>query len=118
MHRVSRRAVLRVALVVLVLPLAAGCGGSVSKSNYDKIKDGMTLAQVEAILGKGKEQVSTSTGGAVEVPGGSVGGVTVPGQTVNVPKMSGKGMVWQDGNKVITITFINDKVMSKAQAGL
>lgn len=97
----------------------AGCGGSkVTKANYEKIKDGMTLAEIEGILGKGTEQASSNTGGAVAVPGASVGGVSVPGQTVNMPKMSAKVMVWQDGTKIISITFVNDKMMAKAQAGL
>ena len=82
-----------------------GCGSKVSKANYDKIKDGMSLAEVEGILGKGTEQSSAS------VPGVSAGGVSVPGA-------SAKGMVWQDGGKMISITFLNDKVMGKAQAGL
>ena len=104
-------------LALLLLTLT-GCGSKISKSNYDKIKDGMTLAEVEETLGKGSEQASSNTGGPVEVPGMSAGGVSVPGQTVNMPKMSGKAMVWQEGGKVISITFINDKAMGKAQTGL
>lgn len=82
-----------------------GCGDRISKSNYDKIKDGMTIKEVEYILGRGEEQSSVS------VPGASVGGVSVPG-------MSGKNYVWKDGNKVITVSFLNDKVFGKAQLGL
>jgi hypothetical protein len=78
----------------------AGCGGSrVSQSNYEKIQNGMTLSKVEAILGKGKEQGSS---------GGSFGGIT----------MEAKGMVWQDGNKIITVMFMNGEVTAKSQVGL
>jgi hypothetical protein len=99
------RAMQLVCILAFCLALV-GCGGSkVSKVNYDKIKDGMTVAEVEGILGKGEEQASVS------VPGASAGGVSVPG-------MSGKNYVWKDGTKVITITFLNDKVSAKAQAGL
>lgn len=48
-----------VALVCLALP---ACGGSkrVTKANYDRIKTDMTLAEVEAILGKGDGEGGTS----------------------------------------------------------
>jgi len=83
-----------------LLAVALGCGGMnrVNQANYQKIEDGMSLSQVESILGKGKEQASS---------GGSFGGIT----------MQAKGMVWQDGNKVITVMFMNDAVQSKAQMG-
>jgi hypothetical protein len=90
----------------------------ITKANYNKIKDGMTVAAVEGILGKGEEQASVDAGGSVDIPGQNVGGINVPGQKVEVPKMSAKNYVWKDGTKIITITFINDKVTAKAQAGL
>ena len=101
----SRRGVLRVVAAVALSAVLTGCGSKVSKDNFDKVKDGMTLSEVEGLLGKGKEQSSAS------VPGASAGGVTIPGA-------SAKGMVWQDGNKMISVTFVNDKVMGKAQTGL
>ena len=33
-----------------------GCGSKVSKGNYDKITNGMTVAEVEGIMGKGTEE--------------------------------------------------------------
>ena len=86
-------------LAGFLLAFVAGCGGKVTKSNYDKVTTGMTLAEVENILGKGAEQA----GG-----GGVLGKITG----------SGKVVTWEDGEKVITITFINDKVTTKLQKGL
>jgi hypothetical protein len=83
----------------LLLASAAGCGSKVTKSNYDKVKTGMTLAEVEKILGKGTEQAGI--GGALEGLTGSA-----------------KVLTWEDGEKVITITFVNDKVTTKVQKGL
>ncbi|HUS92147.1 MAG TPA: hypothetical protein VM695_09880 [Phycisphaerae bacterium] len=84
----------------LMVSLLAGCGGSkVTKGNFDQIKNGMTVAEVEGVLGKGVEQA----GGGV-----SVGGVD----------LSGKSMVWKDGTKKIVVTFANGKVMAKVQEGL
>jgi len=77
-----------------------GCSGNpVTQSNYDKIKNGMKESEVAAILGKGKEQASS---------GGDFGGIS----------MNGKSMVWQNGNEIITVMFMNGEVMSKAQMGL
>ena len=94
----------RIALVCIVLLglgviMLAGCGSKVTKSNFDQVTNGMTLAQVEGILGKGTE--STGAAGAV----GSLAG-------------SAKVVTWKDGNKTITITFANDKVVLKAANGL
>ena len=93
----------RMTVGLLVLGLAcvmlAGCGSKVSKDNYDKISTGMTTSEVEAILGKGAEEAAA--GGAL----GNLGG-------------SAKVMVWKDGDKTITVTFVNDKVSLKAQSGL
>ena len=99
-HRIAR-----LIPATVILAALTGCGGSVSQSNYDKVNTGMTQAQVEDILGKGKEQASTA------MPGVGAGGMSVPG-------MSAKVLQWQDGSKSITVTFMNDKVVSKAQNGL
>ena len=80
--------------------MLAGCGGSrVSKGNFDKLQNGMTQAEVEKILGKSASQA----GG-----GGAVAGITA----------SGKILAWTDGEKKITVTFVNDKVVAKTQLGL
>jgi hypothetical protein len=99
MRSSSPRSIVVVACTFL-LSVILGCGGMnpVNKTSYEKIKNGMSLSEVESILGKGKEQASS---------GGSFGGIS----------MEAKGMVWQDGNKIITVMFMNDAVQSKAQMG-
>jgi len=76
-----------------------GCGGKVSKDNYDKIKDGMSLADVEKLLGKG------------ELQGGAAGAVANLAGSAKIYK-------WTDGDKAVTVTFVNDKVTLKAGSGL
>jgi len=91
----------RQVLVVLLLAgmalSLAGCS-KVTKGNYDKIKNDMTKAEVENILGKGEDS------------GGKVG--------VGDVSISGAVTTWTDGDKQITVTFVNDKVTAKAQKGL
>jgi len=96
-------------LALLAALLLAGCGSAVSLDNFNKIQVGMTQQQVEAIIGPGKEQASSS----VTVPGMSAGGVSVSGMS-----MSAKVLAWQDGSRVITITLQDGKVIGKAQSGL
>lgn len=88
---------LSVGLLAAVV-LLAGCGTKVTRSNYEKITTGMTLAEVEAILGPGEKEASAA--GAI----GDVAGSTA------IYK-------WTDGDKTITITFINDKVTNKLATG-
>ncbi len=75
-----------------------GCS-KVSQENYDKINTGMTVDEVEAILGSG------------EVEGG--GGVAV-----GDVELSGKVMHWGSDEEGITVTFANGKVVSKVKKGL
>jgi len=92
----SKRLVLVGLLVAgLATTFVVGCGGKVSKSNYDKIENGMTVEEVKDILG---EPAKTTGGG--------------------VGALSGKVMTWEDGDKQIVVTFANDKVTLKSQTGL
>ena len=97
---------LRMTAIVLAAGLAAtmltGCASKISKSNYEQVRTGMTVAQVEDILGKGTEQAGI--GGAVGKLAGSV-----------------KVVCWTEGeksDKKITVTFVNDKVVAKIETGL
>lgn len=77
-----------------------GCSkAGVSKENLDKVKVGMTLAEVEKILGTEKKGVEGS---------GALGGITG----------AGKAYVWEDGDKKITVTFKDGKVLKSAAIGL
>ena len=88
----------RILITCLFCFLLSGCGSPISKSNYERIETGMSISQVEGILGKGSEQASSDA---------SFGGLS----------MSAKQMTWQEGNRIITVTFMNDKVQGKAQLG-
>jgi hypothetical protein len=86
-------------LLGLALGLLAGCGGKVSKSNYEKVQTGMTRAEVEGILGKPGQQAGV---------GGGLGDVAGSATT----------LTWTEGDKAIIVTFVNDKVTTKVQKGL
>ena len=100
----ARRPIVAAALAVLVATFAAGCGSKVDKSDYDKVENGMTQASVEGILGTDKEQPSS--------------GMSTPTMSVGNMSVGGKSVVWKDGDKMITVVFANDKVISKSASGL
>ena len=85
-------------LGALVATMLVGCGKKVSKENYDKIQVGMTVAEVEDILGKGEK----------ESAGAEVGGIELTGQVY----------VWKDGEKKVTVTFKDGKAVGMTQSGL
>jgi hypothetical protein len=61
---------LTVAMVgLLVGMMLVGCGSKVSKSNYDKIENGMTMEEVEGILGSGEEASAGVSVGGLDVTG-------------------------------------------------
>ena len=78
-----------------------GCSGKINKDNYGKVTNGMSKSKVESILGKGESSASTS------YDLGEYGG-----------NINSEVMTWQSCSKVITISFSNGKVVTKAQFGL
>jgi len=97
-----------VCFAVLALVLA-GCKSKVTKANFDKIQEGMTLKEVENILGEGKQQ-------------GDGSGVAAQfGVNLSAPAGGGnaQGFVWEDdGGKRITVFFVNGTVKTKIEKGL
>ncbi len=101
--KLSTKINLSLLTLILSIFLLTSCGDNkINKENYDKIENGMTLEEVEKILGKGEANAESNT------------------------DMSGTGMAdmkfavytWQDGTSVISLTFHNDKVETKVQTGL
>jgi outer membrane protein assembly factor BamE (lipoprotein component of BamABCDE complex) len=76
--------------LVISLTLISCAGSKISQANFEKIKTGMTLAQVTAILGEPTESSS-----------------------VDVAVVSGTVSKWKAGDVTITIQFVNGKVVAK-----
>lgn len=89
-------------LAVTCTLLLAGCGGSkITEANYDKVKPGMTQDEVEKILGKGTDQTANATA------------------FTGVPAKS-TIFVYSDkeGEKSITVFYVQGKVAQKTQSGI
>src|SRR5262245_56339534 len=107
----------------LVLP---GCGKSkLSRANYDKIKEGMSLREVEAVLGKGMDITSPPNRPASGSSVGAAAGIDMPSGTDTGPALLpgitrgiGKVVQWGEDDQVIQIVFVDDKVKAKEKKGL
>ena len=80
----------RAAVLLATAFFLAACGSKVSAENFERIADGMSRKEVVAILGEPAETSSVSIGG-----------------------LSGGMATWRDGNAVISVQFLNDKVQAK-----
>jgi Domain of Unknown Function with PDB structure (DUF3862) len=80
-----------VALSLMICMSLVACSGSkISQENFEQIHTGMSLAQVTAILGEPTEASS-----------------------VDVAVFSGASSKWIKGDVIITIQFVNGKVVAK-----
>jgi coenzyme F420-reducing hydrogenase gamma subunit len=92
LHRLSKYRAVALGLVIC-LTLGACAGSKISQENFEKIHTGMTMAQVQAILGEATESSS-----------------------VDVAVVSGAVAKWKRGDITITIQFFNGKVVAKQLA--
>ncbi len=101
------RSLTSVALLLTLSLVLFACEAKITAANYDKIDTGMTMAQVEKILG-GKGEDETATGGT------SITGAGL----ADSRKVKDTVIRWKDGSKNIVITFRDGKVFVKAKEGL
>ena len=78
-------------LVVLSL-LAVGCGSKLTADRFDRVEEGMTLSQVQRILGKPHGVVKTGANAQM--------------------------LGWESGNAIINVMMANGKVFAKNQENL
>ncbi|HTU91223.1 MAG TPA: hypothetical protein VMF69_14180 [Gemmataceae bacterium] len=98
----------RFVLILLVCLLLPACKSKVNKANFDKVKDGMTLEEVEKILGKGSKETGDGSNVAAQF------GVALPAAPI-----SGGGDVytWESGDNTIRLTFRSGKLVHKQATG-
>lgn len=86
----TRHRLLQAALALVAAALLAACGSKVSAENFERIRTGMAQKDVIALLGEPTETSNVSIAG-----------------------LSGGMATWRDGNTVISVQFVNDKVQGK-----
>ncbi len=99
---------LRVAIASMALASAvlfAGCESKVTAENYDKVQNGMSLSQVEGILGSGSDD--TASGGFGVSSGGVLDSKANPEKTY----------VWRENGVQIQVIFKDGKVVQKSKTG-
>lgn len=108
-----------VAIPIVVVVLISLTGDKLTKANFDRIQNGMTVSEVESILGK------CTTSNNVNTPNVKIGGHYISG-------VSRESLIWDNGvmdkmqkgtapdgrEKMVTVEFSNGKVVGKSQLGL
>ncbi len=82
---------LRCVLLAVVIGLAA-CTSKVTAENYDQIKPGMARDEVHKLLGKPDDTSAHDVGGVLSL----------------------SKETWKSGDKLLTVTYGNDKVALKS----
>lgn len=105
-----------VACTILALP---GCkrNAKLTQANFDKIKEGMSLAEVQAILGPDGETDPDLT----MAEGSSVAGAVGIGgdlQSMGAGKSAIAVYRWGSDKRHIKVTFVRDKVTRKDKLGI
>lgn len=90
----------------LLLAILPGCEDHLNQASYERIKVGMTVGEVEGIMG-GKGDLETVTGTSISGAG--------IGSTSTAPPNIYK---WEHGTKKITITVKDGKVIEKGLSGI
>ena len=109
------------ATLVLCLATLSGCkrNAKLTKANFDRINVGMTVADVEAILGPGELDPELNIGESSTVAG--VVGVVGTLDSVSTGKSKFQVYKWGDDKRWIKVTFLQGKVApanSKSAGGL
>jgi hypothetical protein len=96
-------------LSVFLSAISIGCGSG-NLNNYEKVKDGMTESEVDALLGHGEVQSDVN----VDVPSKSIS-IPIAGNIATPSlKTSGRIKKWESAVKTVTVAFQDGKVVSKA----
>jgi hypothetical protein len=121
MHSLVRH---RIALTAALFALAVvGCRGnkSLTRINYDKINTGMTLAEVQSLLGGPGEQEGSDLTMAEASGGAGAAGIGGDLQSMSQPRSKDKTYKWGNDSRWIKVTFRDDKVTGgtfKTEQGL
>jgi hypothetical protein len=96
-------------VLCLGLPACNKVDSRVNKANFDKLKPGMSVPEVEAVLGPGQddaEGLDTSEGSSV---GGAAGITTGDIGSMSRPRSTTKWLKWGNDKKSIRVGFDNGK---------
>jgi len=116
-----------VAAILALCVLVPGCGKKMklTTTNYNKLFVGMSLADAQSVLGKGVELSPTPKERPSGSSVGAAAGIDMPAPTPESPKLlpgihfapEAKVMQWEEGNKIVQMVFVNDKMKVKEKEG-
>jgi hypothetical protein len=106
-EQTMKRLILATALALVLGGCDMGGSGGITAKNYQKIEQGMSLADVEKILGKGTlKPESVSTGPSAEQ------------ERQRLKDQGLESYTWENGDKIIAVRFLRGKAVNKRSMGL
>lgn len=107
----SRRRFRLIAVLFASCLLISGCGkNKLTKANFDQITNGMTLAEVEKLIGKGTKMESGDASNMAGQFGVDLGGI---GAGAPVAAKNFDIYTWEKGDKRARVSFVDGKVIEK-----
>ena len=98
-----------------------GCSSTITQSNFEKIRVGMTIQEVEGILGKESKNLTSEEISAVlkEVlqPPPGPDGKTITLDPAAFEPAGAKGIRWGNEKKSITVIFLGERVNRTVKKG-
>lgn len=104
--------------IVLSMLFTAGCGTSVTRAQFDRIKLAMSVTEVEEILGKGKPIDTSEVEKLVKSSLEPAGQRQVAGMNPELDYSEVRGVQWGNEKKNITVIYKNDRVFRVFSQGL
>jgi hypothetical protein len=110
---------IRTLILPLLMLLLLGCRGNVNESAFKRIKRGMPLQEVEALLGPGKEMTDDEM---LEIMKKQAENAP-PEVRQNADKMTAQavqgltGRKWQEGKRMIAVFLRDDRVQFPYREG-
>ncbi len=98
--------VLIVLIAVLSLLPLMGCEDKITSDSFDQIKNGMQLHEVETLLGGKGDPVAR---GGTDISSGGISSGNAATQQL---------YEWRKGNKLISVTCVDGKVVDKGKNGV
>ncbi len=108
---------MRAGVLIVALVLSGCTAASISKAQFDRLRLGMTPAEVEDILGKGNAIESGEVDRLMKESVASAGAEGGPAaKPIEYDDL--RGVRWGSGKKQITVVYRNDRLFRVFQQGL
>ena len=104
--------------LLFLLMCTTGCSNKISAGTFSRIKPGISLQEVEAILGKGKEMTDEETMDRFKPAENATEEFRRDFEKNKMTYFQGMtGVKWESGKRTIFVLLSNERVQKKGKTG-